>query len=478
MIFTLDGRLRLTDCPAALRRALMEELTIPNPAYTRAAYLGLPTYSIPRELLLYEVQSNELILPRGMANDVWHRRPKDTQKRDAMTLCPVPAWPPGSIRLRSYQQKAADAVLASKTPQGVLVMPCGAGKTETGLYLIRAIGQPALWIAHTNDLVLQAAERAKARLGLTDGQIGILNGTQKRIGTHLTVATVQTLYHMELDDLAGRIGTVIVDECQHVVANPANAQMFNAVLGCLPARYRYGLTATPARGDGLEHTIHMILGDTIAQVDQQVLVDTGSTVIPQVQPVLTQFSYTPGPREQMHIDTARLRRCLAADTARNTRIVRMIAQDALHGETVLALGCGLDILETMCRALHSQSDFAAAGLNAHFICGATKAADRTAALRELKDPACPARVLFATYQLAKEGLDIPCAGRLYLVQPVRDKVSVQQAVGRIMRPAPGKTTALVYDFVDNNVPACRSQYAARRRVYKQLNAEILEETTL
>lgn len=128
MIFTLDGRLRLTDCPAALRRALMEELTIPNPAYTRAAYLGLPTYSIPRELLLYEVQSNELILPRGMANDVWHRRPKDTQKRDAMTLCPAPAWPPGSIQLRSYQQKAADAVLASKTPQGVLVMPCGAGK--------------------------------------------------------------------------------------------------------------------------------------------------------------------------------------------------------------------------------------------------------------------------------------------------------------------------------------------------------------
>ena len=156
----------------------------------------------------------------------------------------------------------------------------------------------------------------------------------------------------------------------------------------------------------------------------------------------------------------------------------MIAQDALHGETVLVLGCSLDILEAMCRALRSQGDFAAAGLNAHFICGATKAADRTAALRELKDPACPARVLFATYQLAKEGLDIPCAGRLYLVQPVRDKVSVQQAVGRIMRPAPGKTTALVYDFVDNNVPACRSQYAARRRVYRQLNAEILEEMTL
>ena len=51
----LDGRLRLIDCPPALRRALTEELTIPNPAYQRAAAMGLPTWNIPRELLLYEV---------------------------------------------------------------------------------------------------------------------------------------------------------------------------------------------------------------------------------------------------------------------------------------------------------------------------------------------------------------------------------------------------------------------------------------
>ena len=88
------------------------------------------------------------------------------------------------------------------------------------------------------------------------------------------------------------------------------------------------------------------------------------------------------------------------------------------------------------------------------------------------------RCLLATYQLAKEGLDIPRADRLYLVQPVRDKVAVEQAVGRIMRPAPGKTDTLVYDFIDDKVPTCRSQYAARRRVYKQLNTNILEEIAL
>lgn len=67
MIVTLDGRLHLTDCPASLRRSLMDRLTIPNPAYQRAAAMGLPTWDIPKELLLYEVAQNELILPRGMA---------------------------------------------------------------------------------------------------------------------------------------------------------------------------------------------------------------------------------------------------------------------------------------------------------------------------------------------------------------------------------------------------------------------------
>ena len=56
-------------------------------------------------------------------------------------------------------------------------------------------------------------------------------------------------------------------------------------------------------------------------------------------------------------------------------------------------------------------------------------------------PESPVRCLLATYQLAKEGLDIPRADRLFLVQPVRDATAIQQAVGRIMRPAPGKTDA-------------------------------------
>lgn len=471
MIVTLDGRLHLADCPAALRRNLMDRLTIPNPAYQRATAMGLPTWDIPRELLLYQVDNNELILPRGMAMEIWRNRPKGTTRRDCMTLCSPPRWPVCDIRLRGYQQRTARTVLESKVPQGVIVMPCGAGKTETGLYIAHTLGQPVLWIAHTIDLIRQVQDRAAARLGLTGDQLGILAGRQRRLGTHLTVATVQTLYHMELDDLAGRFGTVIVDECQHVVANPANAEMYNTVLGCLPAYYRYGLTATPDRADGLADTIHLILGDTLARVSQQELVEAGGTVLPVIQPVQTEFRYSPGAREYDHIDTHRLRRHMAADNARTACILARLVPALREGHTCLVLGSSLDMLARLEQSLADESTLQQHGILCRSINGSTRAALRAEALRELRDPSGPVRCLLATYQLAKEGLDIPCADRLFLVQPVRDATAIQQSVGRVMRPAPGKTDAVVYDFVDAWVPTCQSQWAARKTVYRKLNAE-------
>ena len=80
-----------------------------------------------------------------------------------------------------------------------------------------------------------------------------------------------------------------------------------------------------------------------------------------------------------------------------------------------------------------------------------------------------ARILFATYQLAKEGLDIPCLDRLVLATPTRNKVIVQQSIGRIQRPAPGKTEALVIDLVDEKTPQLLVQHKQRRTLYRKMN---------
>lgn len=468
MIITMDGELHLRDVPPALRRRLQEQLTIPNPDYTAALRMGLPTWNTPRELLLYKVADNELTVPRGMAREVWRLRPKGTVFRDRRTVCPAPDWPQGSIQLRGYQAQAARAAVESRTRQGVLVMPCGAGKTETALWILRALGQPALWITHTRDLMQQAAERAAARLGLRGAQLGIISDGQRGVGTHLTVATVQSLYRMEMDGLAKRFGTVIVDECQHVVLNPATAQMFSAVLACLPAKYRYGLTATPTRADGLDGTIYMVLGDKLHEVGQAQLRQAGMTVQPAVCIVKTDFAYERSPPEADHIDIVRLRRCMAQDDARTRLLLDRLRPELEAGHTCIVLGASLELLRRLEEALRGDG-----GAGAVFLHGGVPAAKRRRALGDLREG--KARCLLATYQLAREGLDIPRADRLFLAQPVRDATAIQQSIGRISRPADGKRDAVVYDLVDGRVPACQAQYTARRRVYKKLELTIKEE---
>jgi superfamily II DNA or RNA helicase len=76
-------------------------------------------------------------------------------------------------------------------------------------------------------------------------------------------------------------------------------------------------------------------------------------------------------------------------------------------------------------------------------------------------------ILLAT-QLAREGLDIPHLNRLFLTFPKKSPSSVQQEVGRIMRPSDGKIDAVVYDFFDHQNGILRSQFNKRQSIYRDL----------
>ena len=458
MIYTLDGELHLQDVPTPLLHKLIRELTVPNPKYTNALRLGRPTYNIPETVMLYEIRGNALTLPRGMAEEVWREKPAGTTARDKTLKGEPLTFDTSRFTLRGYQQKAVNAALSCQWHQGVLIAPCGAGKTEIGMAVIAHLGRPALWITHTLDLAQQAKERAQLRLGLDEREVSIISGAHKRCGTKLTIATVQSLYRMELDELARTVGVVIVDECHHVVNNPEQASMFAAVLKCLPARWRFGLTASDTRSDGLSETIFQVLGPRVAVIEPQQLEQI--TITPRVETVPTRFVYTPRANESP-IDYVRLMRCMATDADRMQTVEGVIDRAVTEGSSWLVLAASLAILER----LHAYA--LSLGLAAEFVCGATKKAERTAALARMK--AGQARILFATYQLAKEGLDIPCLDRLVLVTPTRNKVIVQQSIGRIQRPAPGKTEALVIDLVDEKTPQLLVQHKQRRTLYRKMN---------
>ena len=76
------------------------------------------------------------------------------------------------------------------------------------------------------------------------------------------------------------------------------------------------------------------------------------------------------------------------------------------------------------------------------------------------------KYLFATYSLAKEGLDIPRLERLFLATPKNDYAVITQSIGRIARIFAGKEDAIAYDFVDN-IPYLVKSYKKRCTTYRK-----------
>ena len=84
------------------------------------------------------------------------------------------------------------------------------------------------------------------------------------------------------------------------------------------------------------------------------------------------------------------------------------------------------------------------------------------------------KYLFATYSLAKEGLDVPRLERLYLTTPQKDFTVITQSVGRIARTHEGKAEPIAYDFVDRIV-YLEKLYKKRCTVYRKNECYFVED---
>lgn len=81
--------------------------------------------------------------------------------------------------------------------------------------------------------------------------------------------------------------------------------------------------------------------------------------------------------------------------------------------------------------------------------------------------------LFATYSLAKEGLDIKSLNRLFLLAPTKNKIVLIQSIGRIERKDEGKETPICYDFVDNDI-YFQKAWKTRKGIYKKNGNKIID----
>ena len=137
----LANKITIAYPPQELRNWCRQNLTIPNPDYYKREAMGKWTGGTPESIVLYEQAGNELRLPFGTLQDVWRQIGRRAEWINEIQ--PLRGWDyKPSIDLYDYQRQAVG--LACTQKNGILVMPCGAGKTQSGLAIIANLGGRAL----------------------------------------------------------------------------------------------------------------------------------------------------------------------------------------------------------------------------------------------------------------------------------------------------------------------------------------------
>jgi superfamily II DNA or RNA helicase len=362
------------------------------------------------------------------------------------TLAPVETVFHGS--LKPFQAEAVGGMLAKDF--GTLCAPTGSGKTVMALFMIAQRRQPALVVVHTRELARQWVDRAAAFLGIAADEIGFIGDGKQRLGKAVTVALVQSLYKRSAD-VAPRIGFLLVDECHR-----CPSRTFTEAVTAFDARYMLGLSATPWRRDNLSRLIFWHLGDVHHQVDHKRLLRSGDVLPAEVVVRETAFK----PFHDPVTEYSRMLLELTTDDDRNRLIAADAAREARRGEGVCLV---LSDRRRHCHALHALLRYRH-GIAAGILTGELGPAEREQVLEQVNQGRLQA--LVATGQLIGEGFDCSNLTTLFLATPVRFSGRVIQYLGRILRPAPGKTRARVFDYVDVAVEPLRKAALARQRVYR------------
>lgn len=361
-----------------------------------------------------------------------------------------------AIPLYDYQSEAVES--AYRKRYGILQAPAGCGKTQMGLALIQKYGVKALWLTHTKDLLKQSRERAERYMDKS--LMGTITEGKVDIGKGITFATVQTLSKLDLRQYRDTWGVIICDECHRVCCSATGVAMFEKVLNSLSCGHKYGLSATVHRADGLIKATFALIGRVVTTVPEEAV---KARVVPvTVRSVFTEYEMPEeAVKEDGTVQWARLINLLCEDEARNRLIVDKLIEN--RGKSCLVLSDRLGQLEALMGMLPGDMRKDAAMISGRMTTKRGKA-ERERAIEDMREGR--KKILFASYGLAKEGLDIPRLERLFLATPQKDEAVIVQSIGRIARKFEGKAAPVCVDFVDGKIGMMMGMWRKRKRVYE------------
>ncbi|MFI7424394.1 DNA repair helicase XPB [Nonomuraea sp. NPDC049684] len=351
--------------------------------------------------------------------------------------------------LRNYQREAADAFWHGGS--GVVVLPCGAGKTIVGAAAM-AHAQATTLIMVTNTVSAhQWKTELLKRTSLTEDEIGEYSGNKKEIRP-VTIATYQVMTtrrkgvysHLELFD-ARDWGLIVYDEV-HLLPAP----IFRMTAD-LQARRRVGLTATLVREDGREGDVFSLIGPKRYDAPWKEMENQGW--IAPADCVEVRVTLTDEERLAYAMAEAEERYRFCATTPSKTYVTEALVRRHL-GEQVLVIGQYID-----------QLDELGEHLNAPVIKGETRVKERERLYQAFRDKEIQVLVVS---KVANFSIDLPEAAIAIQVSGTfGSRQEEAQRLGRVLRPKADGGGARFYtvvsrDTVDQEFAAHRQRFLAEQ----------------
>ena len=389
-------------------------------------------------------------LPRAWATETFGEAESDIRSEGD----PLPSHLTFRGTLRPHQTEAL-AAFQRASHNGIICLPCGYGKTFTGIAAAARIGKCFLIVVHKEFLADQWSEELRTLMpGI---RIGRIQGERCDIGPEVDVAIAMIQTICSRTYVAGtfnHFGFVLFDEVHHL-----GAEHFSQTLQRLHCRSMLGLTATPKRADGLSKVFEWYLGAIVYQISRRPKDDT--VLVEALRYTSADDAYTEVPTDwQGKPIRARMINNIANFTPRTQEIVDWVMPYMERDESrkLLILSDRREHLiqfEALFRSRHISS--------IGYYIGGMKQKDLDASAKQ--------RILLGTFAMASEGMNIPTLNAVLLATP---KSSIEQSVGRILRLKPEERTVqpIILDVLDTAFNECLGQWSRRKKFYKECGYSI------
>ena len=350
-----------------------------------------------------------------------------------------------NIKLYQFQQYVFEKTMPKilNGGGGLISLACGGGKTIMSLYIACTLGLKTLVIIHDTELESQWKERIEY---CTNAKVGVIR--QKKIiidDMDIVIGSIQSIAKKDYGNIFEQFGFVIYDEAHHV-----SSKWFSRSLLKTCCKYTLALTATPTRKDGLIRVMHWFLGDCIYQQSiaknplvyvKKIIYNTDDKNFIHKE----RWVRTSENGGKLMADPNAITINLCSILERTEFMVDILIEVILTNPNrkILILSWLIEHLEIMKELFDNKIKKAIPhnNISSCFFHGKIKKVERKYA-REHGD------IIFGTFSMAKEGLDIP---RLNTVLFCTTQTDVRQAAGRITRSIPkeGAIRPMIIDFVDD-----------------------------